>query len=250
LENAKNNTTIAGVNMTPLHLIIFLFIGHSNMQGYCAMPDTVTDPHVWAYDLRHGFFNCSDKDMIAKSGSPLMPFLKRMARTYPGYNFCGIQHASPCQQAFHLLSESRHKECLINQINMLKGKGTFGGALFMYGVVENLFNTVDSLQPEFIKLVAFLREQTGDKKLPIILGRFEENGDHVKGDFYRHQAQTIKIINHMPRLIENCSLTPFKPVPKEEFCDDHHYNQAGYKRWTWDAVTIYKYNGYDSWARK
>jgi hypothetical protein len=238
--------------MNPLHLIIFLFIGHSNMQGYCAQMDTVADPHVWAYQPGCGFFNPTDRNFQSGSGSPILPFLKRMARMYPGYNFCGVQHASPCQQAFHLYTEQRHRECLINQINVLKGKGTFGGVLLMHGIVEQGYkSSIDSFELSIISLVNFLRHQTDDAFLPVILGKFEENGDHKTApQFYKYQEEIIKKINKLPKLIGNLSLTPYKPIPKELFCDDHHYNAEGYRIWSWDAVTIYKYNGYDTWARK
>jgi hypothetical protein len=235
--------------MIPSLLIIFLFIGHSNMTGYCAAMDTVTNQHVYSYDVKRGFYNCTDRDLGGGSGSPVMPFLKRMSTMYPGYNFCGIRFAGPCRQAFHVYSEQRHREAIHNIVSQVKDKGMFGGVLLMFGVIENQYDGVDSLELSLIKLVAFLRAETG-VKLPVILGRFEENGDKIQGaPMFKHEKQTVKIINGMPQLIENLSLTPFKPVPKSDFCDNHHYDSNGYKIWSHDAATIYKYNGYDEWSR-
>jgi hypothetical protein len=237
--------------MTPLHLIFFLFIGHSNMTGYCAAMDTVPSPRVWSYSPAKGFYNCTDRDLESGSGSPMMPFLKRMALMYPGYNFCGIRFAGPCRQAFHVYTEQRHREAIANIVKQIKDKGSFGGALLMFGIIENKWNGVDSLQKNLIELVSFLRATTDDKVFPVILGRFEENGDHVKGsDMFTNYKKTVGVINHMPQLIENLSLTPRQPVPVDGFCDNHHYNAEGYRIWANDAASIYKYNGYDSWSRK
>ena len=49
-----------GVNVSQDKLICYLFIGHSNMQGYGGIPDTVTDPRVWAYSETLGFWNARD----------------------------------------------------------------------------------------------------------------------------------------------------------------------------------------------
>jgi len=234
-----------------LPMIIFLFLGHSNMQGYCAAMDTIPNAHVWTYTAARGFFNCTDKDLGSGSGSPVMPFLKRMAAQYPGYNFCGIKHASPCQQAMHILGEERHRECLQNQISQVRGKGTFGGVCLMYGVVENQFNNVETLDNELAGIIVFVRENTGVSDLPVILGRFEENGNHkTAAPMYKYERRTVREIDSMPFKIAHLILAPRKPVPAAMFCDNHHYSASGYDLWAHDAVDLYIANNFDAWRKR
>ena len=221
------------------------------MQGYCAPPDTIINEHVWSYEEKRGFFNCTDND-LSHHASPVLPFLKAMAVQYPDYNFCGVVHASPCQQAFHILSEGRHRDCLINQINSVKDKGTFGGVLLMYGIIEGQFKpSVDLLEPEINKLVAFIRLQVNDNNLPIILGRYEENGNAIElKDWFKYKKNLMCIINSMPNKINRLVLTPYQPVAANEYCDNHHYSTEGYRIWSEDAVKIIKENNLDSWNLK
>lgn len=245
------------------------------MQGFCAAMDTVSDAHVWSYSPTRGFFHCTDKDRAVKHGSPMMPFLKQMTLLYPGYNFCGIEHATIDQLFWSVLHEGRHKESLTNQINQIKGKGTFGGLLLMGGIIENKYkNRVDSLEFDIIELVNFVRTQTGAPGLPIVLGRYEKNDRWQKsskklmaeinalppqvrkeiesGVLFRfhHYEETITAkICSMPFLVTNLVLTPYSPIPAEGYCDDHHYNEAGYRLWSTDAAGKLWINHLDSWRR-
>ena len=238
--------------MTPLHLIIFLFIGHSNMTGYCAAMDTVKAPHVWSYSAARGFYNCDDRDLESGAGSPVMPFLKRMALMYPGYNFCGIRFAGPCRQAFHVYTEKRHREAIENIVAQVKDKGTFGGALVMAGYIEGQFkDEIDSFDIKFITMAKFIREATGNPSLPIILGRYEENGATKDcPEFHQYDPILIEKINGMPHKLADCSLTPRQPVPANMYCDNHHYSADGYRLWAHAAASIIQYSGYDGWAHK
>jgi hypothetical protein len=209
------------------------------MTGYCDPPDTVINEHVWGYSPNKGFYNCTDNN-FSHHASPVMPFLKKMANKYPNYNFCGIVHASPGQQAHDVLCEQRHLECLTNQINAVKDKGGFGGAILMYGFPEGQYRpNSDSIQKDIEELIKFVRVQTECKKLPIILGRYEENSDGSKDPKYCWDKKAmIKCINDMPIKVLGLRLTPFKSIPAKDYCDSHHYNTEGYDIWTSDAVNI------------
>ena len=90
------------------------------MGGVCAAMDTVPNPHVWMLG-KLGLINCTDKDFprtTGTSGSMVMPFLKRMALLYPGYNFIGERYAGPCNKARDLFQEAPHREHIIKVIQI------------------------------------------------------------------------------------------------------------------------------------
>ena len=240
--------------MSPLHLIIFLFIGHSNMNGHCASMDVLPAPHVWIY--KNGEFkNGTDKDYGGdnnQSGSVVMPFLKRMALMYPDYNFAGIKMASSCAQAFHRHPGEARYDFFVKQIRELQAKGaTIGGVLMMYGFIEGQFKeSVDSLSPKISQLIENIRGDVGNKKLPVLLGRYEEYADgHDIPQYHKWDHEVISQINSMPALVENLALCPRQPIPREYYCDNHHYDSQGYQVWANDAVSIIMYSGFDFWNK-
>jgi hypothetical protein len=262
--------------MSPIfNLVIFIFIGHSNMQGFCAAMDTVPDPHVWGYSLQKGFYNITDKDRAVQHGSPLIPFLKRMALLYPGYNFCGIEHDQPGLMAWDVLHEGRHKVCIANQINQVKKFGAFGGMLLMCGNSEGQDrNRLDSMEIDILELVHFVRAQTGVKDLPIVLGRYETNYKRIQYSpevlaainklpaatrkgimskeftyFHRNDNVIDQKISSMPFRDHHVVLAPFEPIPGGNYCDDHHYDAEGYQIWATDAASRLWLNHWDAWKR-
>jgi hypothetical protein len=237
--------------MNPATLICFLFLGHSNMSGYCSKPDTVTYQHIWSYNAAKGFFHCTDKTFSNGSGTVVMPFLKRMSMLYPGYDFCAIMDASPSQQASHIVKEERHRECVINQLTALKGKATIGGVLMMYGIVEAIYNNnINTLDESIRGVIDFVRGATGNDHLPVILGRFELNGDPTRVTTY-HQwdAVIMEKINVVMRKDPLVQIAPIRYMPKEYYCDDHHYSAEGYKIWAEDAAALIQVERYDFWYK-
>jgi hypothetical protein len=181
----------------------------------------------------------------------VMPFLKEMAIIYPDYNFCGVRFAGPCRQAFHVFTEVRQRQEIATIIDSLRGKATIAGALLMFGFIEGQFpKSVKDLELNIDDLIIVLRSETENKWLPIILGRYEENGRAVECmQFHKYDEKIIKTIEGMPFLIGNLALTPHRPIPKEYYCDNHHYNIDGYRLWSKDAAEQIRKNHFDFWRK-
>jgi hypothetical protein len=234
-----------------LTFIAFLFIGHSNMGGFCAEMDTVKNPHVWIIK-DDKYINCTDKDFprtTGTSGSVVMPFLKAMALRYPKYNFVGERYANPCNQAWHLLTEEHHRTHLEKTIKMLREKSTIGGVGLMEGFIEGQHEEeVKRIDVKIVELIDWLRGQSGNIDLPIMLGRYEKYGDK-KSCMQYHQWDSLIIakMETIPLHRKNVVLVPVRYVPAERYCDNHHYDADGYQIWGEDAAVLYQENHFDFW---
>lgn len=235
-------------------MVVYFFCGHSNMSGYCAAMDTVVDSHVWSFNEVRGFYNCTDKDIYGKngnSGSMVMPFLKRMALLYPGYNFCGIKYGHPCGQAFHVYTEEKHRDFINSRVDAMKTRGTvIGGVVLMYGYIEGQHkNEVDKLEESFALLCAWFRNIVGNKNLPVIICKYEKYGEDFGPAYNYRRWKNIMMekINALPDIVSNCALVPMRYIPKEYYCDSHHYAKEGYEIIGVDAATTIQEMAWDFW---
>jgi hypothetical protein len=241
--------------MVPLSLIVFIFCGHSNMNGHCSLQDTVKVPHVWIY--RKGTFALADDRDYAgdnnESGSPVLPFLKRMAILYPEYNFCGIKMASSCAQAWHRHAGDSHTKHLLKQIAELKERGaTFGGVVMNYGFIEGTDSAAaEKVDSSMNALLALIRSATENRDLPCIVSKYEINCNNaLLWDTYHKWNETlIKRICGMEKKFHNVIVAPIRDIPKEHYCDSHHWTADGYRIFTDDATALYQMYGYDFWYK-
>ena len=233
-----------------LIFISFLFLGHSNMGGVCAAMDTVPNPHVWMLG-KLGLINCTDKDFprtTGTSGSMVMPFLKRMALLYPGYNFIGERYAGPCNKTRDLFQETPHREHIKKVIKELKEKSTIGGVILMHGFIEGLYSAeIDSYDMHVIELAAFIRDESGNKELPVLVARYEKNGDSTSCWENKEIPRLVEKIESLPKRCAFMQLYPVRYVPRQYFCDNHHYSADGYRICGEDAAAIIQLNSFDFW---
>ncbi len=242
-----------GIDVPKEKLIFYFFIGHSNMTGYGGKMDTVSHPRVWMYSVEKGFWNAHDPiETIYKSPSPPLPFLKKMAEYYPEYHFCGIkitQAGLPMSDCF-LRGKPKYK-LLLETIDSLKNKATLGGVLAMFGFVEGISDSLSSrLCEDVINMISSFREDFGVSNLPCIFGRYEENSDTTNlTDYFKYKDRIKTQIESIPDAdpLHRTALTPYEPVSKEMYFDDHHYNKAGYALWSNTAAEIIKSNAWDYW---
>lgn len=231
-------------------IITYLFLGHSNMGGYCAQKDIESRPNVWLYTDIKGFYHGTDDDLSNNSGSPIMPFLKRMAILYPEYHFCGVKDARPGMMMEDFLTNKNDRH-IIDKIKILKRKSIIGGVILMYGWDEGGdLKTVQALDADLKRLIDDLRKASGNRTLPFIFGRYEENGGKQYAQSHRWDDILIDKINSLEKIDPYLKLTPIRPIPKQYFCDDHHYTAEGYQIWAGDAAAIIQLNRFDFWKGK
>lgn len=225
------------------------------MGGYCSALDTVEHPRVWYWNKDSGFVHPKDPlrpRWTNESGSPVIPFLKRMALLYPDYNFCGLMYGCPCNQARHIFAEEDHRSYVTKRIKELKEHTIFGGIMMMYGFIEGQdYTEVHRLDTAIENLIFALRSAAEDSLLPVFLGRYEENGEKKEfGKYHKWDSEVIERIKNVGRLYPHVYLTPIRPIPASCFCDDHHYTQDGYKIWSEDACAILQLTNSDFWYKK
>jgi Carbohydrate esterase, sialic acid-specific acetylesterase len=232
-------------------VITYFFLGHSNMSGYCAKMDVETNANVWLYADNKGFYHGTDHDLSNNSGSPIMPFLKRMAVLYPEYHFCGVKDARPGMTIEDYLA-NKNDTYTINKMKILKKKSIIGGVLLMFGFDEGSdLKKVQALDVHLKRLIDELREASGNRTLPFIFGRYEENGSNGEyADFHRWNGILINKIDSLEKIDGYLKLTPIRPISRQCFCDDHHYNAEGYRIWAEDAAAIIQLNRFDFWKGK
>jgi hypothetical protein len=231
-------------------IITYFFIGHSNMGGYCAQMDVETRPNVWLYTDSKGFYHGTDKELSNNSGSPIMPFLKRMALLYPEYHFCGVKDARPGMTIEDFLTNKNDKY-IIDKIKILKKKSIIGGVLLMFGWDEGgEIKKVQELDVNLKHLIYKLRKASGNRKLPFIFGRYEENGGNAYAQWHKWNDILIDKINSLEKTDPHLKLTPIRPIPKKHYCDDHHYKVEGYQIWADDAAAIIQIKKFDFWNRR
>jgi hypothetical protein len=128
---------------------------------------------------------------------------------------------------------------IINKIKILKKKSIIGGVLLMFGFdEEGSFKTVQTLDVDLRRLIDELRKASGNKTLPIIFGRYEENGGKAYAQTHRWDDILIDKIASLEKIDPYLKLTPIRPIPKQYYCDDHHYTAEGYQIWAHDAAAI------------
>jgi hypothetical protein len=245
---------VGNVLLPPERLIIYLFIGHSNMTGYCGAMDTVSHPRAWVFDDTT-FRPARDPITGSKrAGSPVMPFLKAMAARYPDYYFCAVKVTQPGKMMTETFfpGASQYGE-LVSTMDRLAGHAVAGGALAMFGYVEGIS---DSLSGRFgadaAWLIHHLRGRLNAPALPFVFGRYEEHAS-TTGSYthYLRYAERIRLaIETLPTLDTAglTALTPRAPIPPEHYCDDHHYDPRGYHQWSRTAAEIIAARGWDGWC--
>lgn len=248
--------TLNGVDVPKEKLICYIFVGHSNMEGYGGVPDTIPDPKVWAYDTLIGFWNARDPVATSYySPSPFMPFLKKMAELYPDYYFCGIKvtQAGMSMSSQFLPKMPKYAE-VMRTIAPIKDSVTVGGIVAMFGWVEGASDSLSQrLDVDINAMLTSFRQDLGIPNLPLIIGRYEENADTTYApykNFYTYRSRVIsklEMLQSEDSLQHRIMLTPFLPVPKTMYFDDHHYNADGYTLWSNTGAEILFNSNWNSW---
>ena len=236
------------------HMICYIFIGHSNMNGHCSVRDTNHYKGVWWWNDSIGFFCPNDNDLEKfnkESGSVILPFLRAMSLRYPEYGFTGIKIASSCAQAYHRVPGDSRYENLMNRIRKIKDRVTFGGIYLMFGFVESCERpAADSLHRSIPALIKNIRDSIGNPYLPSLVGRYEIMGDTNGWCQYKSNIGLVyDRLNCMESKDYFLKMCPIRYIPKERFCDSHHYDALGYEICANDAAVIIQINNFDRWNK-
>lgn len=137
-------------------------------------------------------------------------------------------------------------------IKILKGKVVWGGLFILEGFLEATDTTeIDKFQLTVARIYAAysaLMERSG---LPCFIARYERNGSPSRHpNNFKYCKRICDKIDSLQVLFPQIHVFPVKYIPKEDYCDDHHYNESGQEILAEDAVVIYQQSGLDTWCKK
>lgn len=232
--------SLAQPNVSNDKFIIFIGMGHSNMEGRSKQKDTQTHPRCWNY--RNGSWQPAKEPIQStRGGGPAMPFLKKMAALYPGYHFGWMGTA-----ASSLMIRDYHKgksrfNLAASYASKAKKVGTLGGVLTMLGMQEARESKSSESQAravceDFKKLIDGFRAEVGIGDLPFLLGRYEENSPRAKagGADARWKNIVIREIREVPSKVSRTAVIE----SDGPYDDDHHFSYEGHKRWSQKGAGI------------
>ena len=236
---------------------VFIFIGHSNMDGRAEVLDTVTNPRLWMWDLtrmspvpdypadglagapRNTTWRLSRDIAVGNSlGRPATPFLKKMLAAYPDYYFGVIQLSeweSIIPQAY--LPGLCWYVRLMHYVSQILPNVTIQGVVTMLGwddgCTDNNTNTFDA---NFTTMAHQMRIDLSMPKLPFVVSQ-QEVGHGCNNSI---QPTLIDKTNNIPNLLTTSAIVQ----SSGPYVDDHHYNTAGVNKWADSAVALIQRMGW------
>ena len=262
------------------HMIVFVFIGHSNVQSAweSLAPDTNvfvgTHPRLWNFNIADQFnggpqhawipakepIHMRNADLIPCYG-PGMPFLKDLIATLPPDYYLGIvQNAEGNAELKANYVDNQVSEYgtnLYTQIHdaivALDTTVTWGGVVTMIGIVERADSVAASnFATNMDTLILRFRSLTKTPNLPFLITQYEKG---AWDDFAisLHYGMTIaRQIDSIPTFV------PFTHVISTDWTvdvakyldDSHHFNPVGQIYWSGLASNICTSAGFFSMCRR
>jgi hypothetical protein len=190
-------------------LYVYFFLGNSVMSGRDTPADTVSDSHAWKYVMTNNCYtskktcpaqyswqpgvdpSCFDSknplDGVVKC-SPGIPFIKRMAKDYPGYYFGVAQLSGSAWQLNHFQPpNSGDLKAFVAQGKILKQNCTIAGVVLLFNIVEIQYCNGDSTYVNIVRyrshidsIITYLRDSLGLPALPLIQSDYPVLGGDPK----------------------------------------------------------------------
>ncbi len=239
--------------------IVFIFFGHSNLDGMSLRQDNTVHPRCWAL-VDGKWIPATDRDLpfrpnYGNKSSCVYHFLKRMAADYPDYHFGAIKITGHGwyidEEGSHMARGGIGYKQLLAAYQGVKDNITLGGMVAMMGMNAAKYGTPESrlaIKAALQKWVVNIREDMGLDDLSIILSRLEVGKTwHYRGGYVK---EALEAINSMPewdpkrRLV----LAPRDIMPPNLYIDNDHYSWEGNIFFANEAVDIYQEKGLDSWC--
>ncbi len=216
--------------------VVYLTIGHSNMEGRASPPDTEPHPRGWKFDFRERKW-VQAVPPIAASGrgnrmGPGMPTIKALAAAYPEYHIGILSVAkSAASVEKNFLRGRQQYDQLIEAAKEVAPHVTFGGMLVMLGRLEA---RDEARAREMLTLattcIKQVRQDLNLPDLPVLWSRIEMDAPKKPAHQDLADAMIHRIPETVPRTAVIESIGPY--------CDTHHFTVEGYVRWAANVVQI------------
>lgn len=244
-------------------MIVYLFIGQSNMAGRAKSgrdkaPYTAEHERLWNFNIDDSWNGGPHHQWIParavlhtdRYGSggygPGMPFLKELAQRYPDHYFGIIQNAETQSTLEHYLNNGApHNDRLYEQIidaaSQLEGSVTFGGVVTMLGIIERYDeDAVSNFAGNMKALADKVRDALNDPSIPFLVSQYEMGAYNSFDPDKGNVPELIDQIDAIPSILDHAAVIPadWSADSDRYMQDDHHYNLAGHVRWAQEAVAL------------
>ena len=172
---------------------------------------------------------------------------------YPKYSFIGVKDSqSGCPMKGWFLPGDSEYNKIAEAIKFLNGKVVWGGIFILEGFLEATdTNKINELPLAVARIYMSYTVLMGVSNTPCFVAKYEKNGNPFRyPNNFKYGKRICDKIDSLPRLFPFVYVFPVRYIPKEDFCDDHHYNEAGQKILAEDAVVLYQQSGLDAWCKK
>lgn len=210
-------------------MLIFLFYGHSNMDGRSKGIDTF-NPRTWLWDSSRKSWR-----RIAEDNSPVGLLMKKLAEKYPDYQIGAVkvtQSAGTLADNFGNGKATYRK--LVQEVSEARNHGKVAGVVTMIGWCEGAEHKgrPRSFAEDFAKMIDHLREDLDTPDLPFIVSQVEIGNPRKDEDPTWRTVEAA--IAQLPEHRDGILVVP----SNRHFIDTHHYNPKGYDVWTDEALKI------------
>jgi len=232
-------------NGLPVHakrMVVYLFIGHSNMALPFADPqDTLINDHTFIYHIP-GFETIRPLGTEIQtdqwienfaSGGPVAHFLRQIAAGFPDYYFGVVQNArSAASVAEEYHSQGELTQQMLEIVDSLKGHVTFGGIVCMLGIMEavlgprGVLDSIEDFAPELKKTIDTLRSVTASPMLPLYIGELEKGGGGL--ELWPYALQIDAQIKQLVQNDQNATLISSEAM---NYIDPNHYDLPSMQLW-------------------
>jgi hypothetical protein len=254
---AFSQVNLGGTVVPKDNFRVFVFLGHSNMDGRGELLDTVTNPRLWMWDIsridpnpdypanglagapRDSKWRLSRDVAVGHSaGRPATPFLKKMLAAYPGY-YLGVVQLSEWEsiipQAY--LPGMCWYVRIMNYVNQFLPNVTLQAVVTMLGWDDGCTaGNAGSFDVNYVSMANQMRIDLSLPKLPFVVSQ-QEVGYGCDNNV---QPTLIEKTNNIPKILA------FSDIVQSSgpYVDDHHYNTEGLNKWADSAVALIKRKGW------
>lgn len=257
ISDLKSQITLPNKEIVPKErFIVYICIGHSNMAGRTGKLDTVIHKRAWNFfinDELQPYSNHSwipakapiHRDHNKSGGGPGMHFLKNMVTIFPNHYFGLVQNATSgafCKIQYNPNISNNYYSEMIEALEKIKEKVTFGGIICMLGIAESYSPDIkysQSLLNDLKIMVKSFRDTLNLPELPFII--CEHEYDVPSEDWLPHCEISKKEILKVPANIPFSAIVPTKNL---EYDIRWHYTYKGYEDLTIRMASIIKSKNY------
>ncbi|MBD3344815.1 MAG: hypothetical protein GF401_07105 [Chitinivibrionales bacterium] len=266
ISTLSAQVTIGTTTIPKDSMIVYLAIGHSNMNGRGEKDKNIhprcwnyridSDNHAWepAVDSIHSqHLNTNCRSQYYGRGSMSFQFIKKMAEAYPCYHFGLIMngntkgtincdpHSNSCEHSggnnYYRKGGALYEE-LINCALEIKDKVTIAGIVAQIGYIESreCEARAYTFADDVAETVENMRSDLGLPDIPFLIGKYEETAR----DKTPYRDDVIEQIWSIPGILSKSEVIN----SDGPYYDGHHYNLEGNRLWADSATAIMVRNGW------